>query len=184
MENIKTKKNNKIKEGCMEKNNWFGRWIYSFILLSIGWLLFTFPFNQQELIVGLVAAFVISLFTANFFEDFGLKSFSPIKILGLIIYIPYILWEIFLANLQVAKIVLSPKLPINPAIVKAKTTLRSDFGKMLLANSITLTPGTLTLEVDGDYFYIHCLKIDDTSEENATKTITAKFEKHLRRFVI
>ena len=168
----------------MEKNNWFGRWIYSFIMLSVVWLLFTFPYNQEELIVGLIASFVISLFTANFFKEFGFKSFSPMKIIGLLIYIPYILWEIVIANLEVAKIVLSPSLPIKPAIVKAKTTLKSDFGKMLLANSITLTPGTLTLDIEGDNVYIHCLKIDDTSEENATKTITAKFEKHLRRFVV
>lgn len=168
----------------MEKNNWFGRWIYSFIILSIGWLLFTFPFNQQELIIGLIAAFIISIFTSKFFNEFGLDNFSPLKIIGLLIYIPYLLWEIVIANLEVAKIVLSPSLPINPAIVKAKTTLKSDFGKMLLANSITLTPGTLTLDIDGEDFYIHCIKIDDTSEGNATKTIMAKFEKQLRRFVL
>ena len=100
--------------------------------------------------------------------------------MAFLLYIPFLLWEIIKANIEVAIIVLSPTLPIKPAIVKAKTSLESDVGKLWLANSITLTPGTLTVDIDGNDYYIHCIKADDTSVEISTKNITGKFEKLLR----
>jgi len=167
----------------MNSSNYFSRWFFGFIVLSLLWLAFTFPFSLAELYTGLVVGAFISLFTAKYFEEFGISSFAPSKILGLLIYIPIILWEIIKANIEVAIIVLSPSLPIEPAIITAKTNLKSDIGKMFLANSITLTPGTLTVDIIKDTYFIHCIKIDKTDERYATESIIGKFEKHLRRFV-
>jgi len=166
----------------MKKEPYISRWIFSFVALSLLWLGFTFPFPAEEVYAGLVVSALVSFWAAKYFDEFGIKCFSPARIIGIIIYTPILLWEIVKANLQVAKIVLSPKLPIKPAIVTAKSSLKSDFGKMLLANSITLTPGTLTVDIVDDTYFIHCVKIEDTSEDFATETITAKFERHIRRF--
>jgi multicomponent Na+:H+ antiporter subunit E len=63
--------------------------------------------------------------------------------------------------------------------VEVKTTLKSEFGRMLLANSITLTPGTLTVEVIGDSFFIHWIDVKEDTVEAASKEIVKKFEKYL-----
>jgi multicomponent Na+:H+ antiporter subunit E len=81
--------------------------------------------------------------------------------------------------LDVAKRVVSPNLPINPGIVKVKTKLTSRLGRMILANSITLTPGTLTVETDEDNFYIHWIDVTSEDIEEATRKIVRKFEKYL-----
>ena len=78
------------------------------------------------------------------------------------------------ANFDVAARVLNPKLPLNPGFVKVKTNLEGNASKLFLANSITLTPGTLTMEVEGDSLYIHW--IDVKSPEEKEKYISGRFE--------
>ena len=70
-------------------------------------------------------------------------------------------------------------LPINPGIVKVQTKLKSRLGRAFLANSITLTPGTLTVETKGEYFYIHCIDVTSHDIEEATQKIVSTFEKYL-----
>ena len=72
-------------------------------------------------------------------------------------YIPWLIVEILKSNLHVAKVVLSPSLPIRPRLVRAKSTQRTDLGRVIYANSITLTPGTITLDVRGNDFLVHAL---------------------------
>ncbi len=88
--------------------------------------------------------------------------------------------ELLKSNFNVARIVLTPGLPIQPGIVKFTTTLKSDMAKMLLANSITLTPGTLTVDIVGDTYYIHWLEVSTTTPEESYKAIGENFEKLLK----
>jgi len=82
----------------------------------------------------------------------------PVHLLpGLIIYGAWLVKEIFVANVQVAAIVLSPRLPIHPRIVHFRAHQRTDLGRVLFANSITLTPGTITTGIEGDDLRIHAL---------------------------
>ncbi len=161
----------------------FSKFLFAFIIFTILWMLFTFPFSKSEFYAGMMVSFIIALFFGGYLSENGLANLNPVRIMAFLIYIPYLLWEILKANIEVAIIVLSPSLPIKPAIVKAKTSLKSDVGKLWLANSITLTPGTLTVDIIGDDYFVHCIKIEDTSVENATRNITSKFEKLLRWFV-
>jgi multicomponent Na+:H+ antiporter subunit E len=84
--------------------------------------------------------------------------------------------EIIKANVRIAAIVLNPKLPISPVIKRGKTKLDSVHGKLLLSSSITLTPGTLTVDVNGDEFQIHCVREKKSAEE-----IMGPFEKYIKR---
>lgn len=84
-----------------------------------------------------------------------------------------------MANLDVARRVLSIKIPLNPGIVKVKTDLKSDFGKLTLANSITLTPGTLSIDVEDDYIYIHTIDVKGKTESENQANISGPFEKIL-----
>jgi multicomponent Na+:H+ antiporter subunit E len=82
----------------------------------------------------------------------------------------------------VAYRVIHPDLLINPGIVKVKTSLQSDIGLTLLANSITLTPGTLSVDIDKDnsVLYIHWIDVQSRDIEEATRTIVERFERILR----
>ena len=77
--------------------------------------------------------------------------------LRFILYTPWLVWEIVLANLHVAYLVLHPKLPIAPSLVAFETSLGSERAQVLLAQSITLTPGTVTVDATDGWFIVHCL---------------------------
>jgi multicomponent Na+:H+ antiporter subunit E len=80
---------------------------------------------------------------------------------------------------------LSPSLPIRPAMVEVRTALKSPLGKMLLANTITLTPGTLTVDVIDDRLLIHWVYCPEgMNTAQATEQIAARFEKYLSRFLL
>jgi multicomponent Na+:H+ antiporter subunit E len=79
----------------------------------------------------------------------------------------------------VAKRVIDPKLPINPGIVAIKTDLKEDYKKLILANSITLTPGTITMDVQGDTLYIHWIDATTSDIQKASKEIAGSFEEVL-----
>ena len=86
------------------------------------------------------------------------------------------------ANLDVVYRALHPQMPIHPGIVKIKTNLKSDSAITALANSITLTPGTLTVDVTEDgYLYIHWINVKSTDVEEASKLIAGKFEFFIER---
>jgi multicomponent Na+:H+ antiporter subunit E len=101
----------------------------------------------------------------------------------LLYYLPIFIWECIKANFDVAYRVGHPDLPINPGIVKVKTSLKSDTGLTFLANSITLTPGTLSVDVDQEegFLYVHWIDVKDKDIEKATKLIIGRFEPILKR---
>jgi multicomponent Na+:H+ antiporter subunit E len=86
----------------------------------------------------------------------------PFHITGrVLIYFPWLMKEIVVANLVVAKVILDPKLPISPRMVVYYGSQKTDLGRVLYANSITLTPGTITTGVEGQEFQIHALTAAD-----------------------
>ncbi|HET9949779.1 MAG TPA: Na+/H+ antiporter subunit E [Longimicrobiales bacterium] len=86
----------------------------------------------------------------------------PLHLGGRVVrYFPWLLKEIAKSNLAVARIVLDPKLPIDPGIARLRTPLRTPLGKVIFANSVTLTPGTITTGVEGDQVEIHALVRSD-----------------------
>ena len=75
----------------------------------------------------------------------------------LLLYVPWLAWQVVLSGLEVAWVVLHPKMPISPCIIQFETPLPHELARLTLANSITLTPGTITLDVEGDTFVVHAL---------------------------
>jgi len=84
--------------------------------------------------------------------------------------------ELVKSNLDVARRVISPQLRINPGIVEGKTKLTHPTYRLILANSITLTPGTLTVDMIGDSLFIHWIDVTGKDVESATREISSKFE--------
>ncbi|WP_048149194.1 Na+/H+ antiporter subunit E [Palaeococcus ferrophilus] len=156
------------------------RYLYTVIVLFVIWIFLTSSLDIQELEIGLVLSLIVGALTYSIFTESGLANLHPKRVAYAIAYVPYFLWAMLMANLDVAYRVLHPKRPINPGIVECKTVLDNDLGKLALANSITLTPGTITLDVKGDRYFIHWIDVKDASVEGASENITKPFEKFLK----
>jgi multicomponent Na+:H+ antiporter subunit E len=159
------------------------RYVAVFLLSMFFWLMLTFEFTFANLIVGVVASLITSLIFTRFFVKNVYKLIQPKRYFWFIIYLFVFIWECLKANIDVAYRVLHPSMPIRPGIVKVKTTLKSDMAKMLLANSITMTPGTISVDIIDDYLYIHWIYIKSEDPEVYTEIITGAFEKYIKRII-
>jgi len=162
---------------ALEKTKAF---VWLLVVTFVLWVALSSKLNRAELICGGVFCLIISLFGAHIYSKLGLPSLSLKKILFLLVYLIVLFWEIIKANFDVAYRVIHPKMPIKPGIVVIKTCLKSDIAKMILANSITLTPGTFTLDVIGDKLLIHWINVKTEDIDEATNMIGHRFEKYLR----
>lgn len=133
----------------------------------------------EEVIMAVIVSLTVAALTYKHLPNASMRYFHPKRLGYLTVYVFVFIWEMIKANLNMAMIVLSPKLPLKPGIVKIKTDLKSDFARLLLGNSITLTPGTMTMEVDGDTLYIHWVAVCDDLKE-AGDIIKGSFEKWLK----
>ncbi len=156
------------------------RYCLSFLALFGVWLALVGTFNWEELLMGGVLSAVAAALGYRYMIPVGIK-FSLRKLVYLIAYVPVFFWEMIKANFDVAYRVLHPRMPIKPGIVLIKTELASDSGKLALANSITLTPGTLTMDVRGKNLLIHWINVKSANTEEATEIIGGRFERFLRR---
>jgi multicomponent Na+:H+ antiporter subunit E len=144
------------------------------------WLALSSKLDLPKLIAGSVVCLIISLFGAGIYSKLGLPPISIKRILFSLVYVIVLFWEIIKANFDVAYRVIHPKMPVKPGIVVIKTCLKSDIAKMILANSITLTPGTFTLDVIGDELIVHWINVKTEDIDEATNMIGQRFEKYLR----
>jgi multicomponent Na+:H+ antiporter subunit E len=154
--------------------------VWLLVATFVLWLALSSKLNWPELVCGGVVCLIISLFGAHIYSKLGLPPLSIKRILFLLVYLITLFWEIIKANFDVAYRVIHPKMPINPGIVVIKTHLKSDIAKLILANSITLTPGTFTLDIIGDELLIHWINVKTENIDEATNLIGHRFEKYLR----
>ena len=159
------------------------KYIALFILSLIFWLLLTFKVTLPNIIVGSVASVLCSAFFGRFFITNVYKLLQPYRYFWFVVYLFVFIWECIKANLDVAYRVLHPSMPIRPGIVRVKTKLKSDLAKMLLANSITMTPGTISVDIIDDDLYIHWIYIRSEDPDVYTGMITGAFEKYIKRIV-
>ena len=161
--------------------------ISTFVVCYIFWVLLTWSFTAQELAIGAVVSLAVALFSARFFiHEKAFWLFNPVKLLnGLVFWLGTFIVEMVKANVDVAKRCFTGCKDINPGIVKVPVDLKSDYGQAALANAITLTPGTITMDVaeeDGQtYYYIHWIDVQKPSGKEAGDAIKGTLEKGLRR---
>ncbi len=153
--------------------------IFLLLFLFAVWMLLTYPVDAQEAAAGGIVALLLVLLPLGSIPVFSELRWNPKSLLFGILYIFVFLFELIKSNIDVAFRVLHPRLPISPGIVKVQTKLKSRMGRMALANSITLTPGTVTVETKGEYFYIHWIDVRARNIEETTQNIVSKFEKYL-----
>ena len=150
-----------------------------FATLFLFWLLLNGSLAADILLVGALASFIIAFLFRDGLSPLTEFRATPRAFGAALLFLFYFFKELVKSNLRLAAIVLSPSLPINPGIVKVRTRLKSRMGRLLLANSITLTPGTLTVELEGEWLYIHWVTVESTDIDAATADIVAGFESYL-----
>jgi multicomponent Na+:H+ antiporter subunit E len=156
-------------------------------LAFIVWVVVSWPFvdgriDLQMTVAGLIASAIVSVLFHEMLPKEHHIFFSPIRIFWLLAYVPVFIYFLIKANFDVVYRALHPKMPISPGIVKIKTNLKTDSAITALANSITLTPGTMTVDVTDDGFlYVHWINVQSDDVEQATKIISETFEWFIKR---
>ncbi len=155
-----------------------------FLLLFGIWIIFSGLFDAFHTTLGLISAAFVTLISSEFFfADRSAGVGARIQqIIRLPIYLLWMLYQILLSNIHILKLALSPGdlEEVEPSLIRVKTNLKTDFGKWMLANSITLTPGTITIDIEGDELLIHSISkatsagVEDDSME---RKIAAIFER-------
>ena len=150
------------------------------------WVLITWSFAVQELAAGVLVSLATAVFSSRFFvHGDSVRFFNPIKIFSLLGYGFTFFSELIKANVNMAKIVYGGCKAVKPGIVRVPTAMQSDYGLALLSDSITLTPGTITMDVAEEegknYLYIHWIDVTAESGEAAGDAIKGTLEKGTRR---
>lgn len=134
--------------------------IYTFLILSGFWILLSGKFDAFHLTLGALSCLLVSFLSHDLL--FSKKDKQPRKPgipIRFIIYIPWLLYQIIVANFHVARLALTPKVTdtMEPRIIRFKTKLKSQMAKVTFGNSITLTPGTITVFIEDDEFVVHAI---------------------------
>lgn len=128
-----------------------------FVFLAL-WVIFNGNFTLEIFVFGLVIAGCMYAFICKFMDFSIQKDIEIWKRLFLILrYIVILVIEIIKANVTAMKLLFSEKEAVEPVLVHFQTSLKTKIAKVVLANSITLTPGTITVSLKGDELWVHCL---------------------------
>lgn len=152
------------------------------------WLLLSSHYEPFYLAFGLLSVGIVLILSRGLmgsvvFKGDGTRAQSFLTLepwYRMVTYLPWLFLAIVKANLQVAWIVLHPQMPINPLIVRFRAPLPSDVAQVTLAQSITLTPGTVTLDLEGSDYTVHALT-PASAEDLLNGTMQAKVEKTFAR---
>ncbi len=127
------------------------------IAMFIFWILLSGEFTFILITSGIIASLIVAYLSHDIFIGKADIKTETRRVLKFIKYLPWLLWEVILANVEIAYLVLRPKPLIDPQLVRFKPDLKTDLGIVTLANSITLTPGTITVEANREEFIIHAI---------------------------
>jgi multicomponent Na+:H+ antiporter subunit E len=160
------------------------RRVTMFVFAFAVWLLLSWVPDLQHVITGVPVAALVAWLAGDFFVLEPRSLVHPSRHLRFFLqYLPVFIWECLKANLDVAWRVIHPRRPIRPGIVKIRTSLTSDAALTFLANSITLTPGTMAVDVDKEagLLYVHWIDVRSDDVEEATRIIASRFERLLKK---
>jgi multicomponent Na+:H+ antiporter subunit E len=154
-------------------------WLWA--LLTFLWIAANSSFAPDSVASGaLISAALAYVFTRKTRVWRGIR-FSPSRLYSFILYTGVFAFELVRANINMMRYVYAPRIDIAPGIVKIKMGLKSPIGRLALANSIALTPGSLVMDMKDDTLFIHWLDVKATDVDEATRIIAGPFERHLEK---
>jgi multicomponent Na+:H+ antiporter subunit E len=151
--------------------------IFQFIALFVFWLVLSGTYHLEYIIMGLFSSALVTFFTHDFLLHRSRRGreieITSLKIITsgirIIVYLPWLIWAIIKANIDVAILILKPGMPIDPVLMQFKTDYKWNITKVTLANSITLTPGTITVDLTDNKYLVHAITPGSASDlETAT----------------
>ena len=144
-----------------------------FLILFVFWLVFSGHFDALHLGLGVICTALVAHFSSDLLR-LNVSFFQKLPIAWRFLqYIPWLLYQIVLANFHVVYLIFRPH-EIRPQIVRFNSRLSSDLSKVTLGNSITLTPGTVTMDIDDEEFCVHAL-----SDKAARGLVTGEMERRV-----
>lgn len=126
------------------------------------WLVGSQSYSGFHMVLGLVMSFGVALLNT----ERGRSNLENVRWLRLLAYVPWLLWRILQSGIHLSYLILHPRLPIDPKLIRYRTDLKEEVGIVLLGNSITLTPGTITVEVNSHELVVHAM--DDDAADDLT----------------
>ena len=137
------------------------KYLYSFVVLFVPWLVLSGKFDSLHVGMGVLCSSLVAYWCADLlFQDKAATLGGRLRqLIGFVGYMGWLLGQIIVANLHVFRVALSPRMNelLSPQMVEFDSKLEKEFSKFILANSITLTPGTVTVRVEGSRFLVHSL---------------------------
>jgi len=154
---MEEKKVQAILKGARETRSGFQNFVATFVMLLGFWALLSGKFDTFHLSLGVICSLIVAYLSHDLlFANIRVGSGRVIA-QRFFRYMPWLLHEIVMANFHVAYLALSPRMPIDPQIITFRTKLESDISWVTLANSITLTPGTITMDIADREFMVHAI---------------------------
>lgn len=150
-----------------------------YLLFFMIWIILNGKVTLEITIFGLVISAFMYAFICKFMNHTVKKDIFVIRKSGYIIaYLGVLFWEIIKANIAVLKLIFSSKYEMEPALINFTTSLKTKGARVLLANAITLTPGTITVSLEEDKFVVHCLdkELGEGIENSVFVTLLEKME--------
>jgi multicomponent K+:H+ antiporter subunit E len=152
------------------------------VLLLVCWLWLNNTLAAGHVLLGAVLGIGIPYVTRRFWPD-PLRVRRPLRVLE---YVLLVTWDVVIANLQVAALILGPVSRLRPAFVRVPLDLRTDFAVTVLASTVTLTPGTVSVGFDDDgaggrVLVVHALRCLDADE--MVRTIKERYERRVKEIL-
>jgi multicomponent Na+:H+ antiporter subunit E len=151
------------------------------LLLTVIWFAANSSLAIESILTGAVISAVMAFIFVRHFKAWADIRLTPTRLFHFIRYTGVFIVEMVRANITMLGYVYAPRIDINPGILKIKTRLKTPVGRLALANSIALTPGSLVVDLDGDTLTVHWLNMQTTDPEQATRIIVGPFESDLEK---
>ena len=139
------------------------RYIRSALFVAVVWLLLSGHYTTLILSLGVISVMIVIWFLQRMDRVDGELGVLPMRP-RLVYYLLWLMWQVVLSNIDLVRRIWDPALPISPTWQRLDIKVTSSLGKTLYANSITLTPGTLTTDIREDHFMVHSLSSDGIDE--------------------
>jgi multicomponent Na+:H+ antiporter subunit E len=140
------------------------------------WLVISGSLAPADLVLGAALSLLLGWWSARFLWAGRAPRVSARQLLALLRYLLLFSGQVFLAAVHVARVVVDPRLPIRPQLITCRTKLQREISRVAFAHSVSLTPGTLTVDMDGGTFLVHCL-----DKESATRILSGELERRVAR---
>ncbi len=152
-----------------------------FIISFIFWLLLTWTFELASIVAGLLVAGLTAIIFGKYFFEPTKKVFQIHRYIWGFCYIFIFTWECIKANIDVAYRVLHPRMPVKPCIIRVPLNIKTSFARTMLACSITMTPGTIVMDIIDNDMYVHWIYMSSDNPDEYAYKIAGKFEKHIKK---